>query len=103
MTGSSGADVLMAGVSLGSPGDICASVTDSVLTDVMWVHALPADKLEHVRARKNAGRVEIVFFLNASSQEGAESSAREICRRAAAAAGVLAGWNYVKRGEEWCT
>jgi hypothetical protein len=90
----------MAGVTLRSPSAGCASVTNDVVADLIWVHTVPADGLEHVRARVGAGRVDIIFFLRFDTQEGAESSAREICRRVVSSTSIFAGWNYTKEGEE---
>jgi hypothetical protein len=90
--GSSGADVRMAGVALHPPRSTGSGVTEKVLTDLLWLHALPVDALEHVRARMSTDKAEVVFFLNSPNQREAHASALEICRRAIAASGVLTGW-----------
>ncbi|HJD80910.1 hypothetical protein [Kitasatospora aureofaciens] len=52
--------------------------------DVLWAHATPADRLEHVRARAEAGGIDLTLFLGRAvgGQEQAKAQSEDLLRRA---------------------
>jgi hypothetical protein len=68
------------------------------ISDSVWAHALPADRLEHVHVMEAPAIIEITLFLLSGSQAEAEQSARRICRRLLSANPPLAGWQL---RDEW--
>jgi hypothetical protein len=72
------------------PDDIRLSA--GAISDAVWAHALPADRLEHVHVMEASAIIEITLFLLSGSRAEAERSARTICRRLLSATPPLAGW-----------
>ncbi|MGY0231384.1 hypothetical protein [Longispora urticae] len=69
----------------GPPGRL----NPETLVDLLWAHALPADQLDHVRARApdpdQPGRLETVLILRAAGPTEAAAAARTVLDRAVAA------------------
>ncbi|MFF9149564.1 hypothetical protein ACF1BN_32465 [Streptomyces sp. NPDC014861] len=53
----------------------------SLIHDLLWAHALPADGLEHVRTRQLPHGLDVVLFLKASTDEAAIRSAEVLLER----------------------
>ncbi|MFJ8015620.1 hypothetical protein [Streptomyces sp. NPDC096339] len=45
------------------------------LVDLLWAHATPECGMEHVRARTSPAGIEIVFFIRAAGDAGAQAKA----------------------------
>lgn len=67
------------------------------VTDIIWATAAPADRLEHVYARSEEGRLDIALFLLANTEEHAAQSGHRIIRKVLAGAPALAGWTAHER------
>ncbi|WP_460494213.1 hypothetical protein [Dactylosporangium cerinum] len=66
-------------------------VDPEVLVGILWAHATSEDGLQHVRARAGPGRVDVAFFLTASTPTDAFGAARRLCQRAISASALLSG------------
>ncbi|MFD8012321.1 hypothetical protein [Streptomyces sp. NPDC058955] len=53
----------------------------SLIHDLLWAHAVPADGLEHVRIRPLPGGLDVVLFLKAATDETALRSAEALLER----------------------
>jgi hypothetical protein len=62
-----------------------------VVVDLIWAHATPADKLEHVRASTTVGRVDLVLFIDANDGHEAAALADRVCARATASGSIADG------------
>ncbi|MER5400516.1 hypothetical protein [Streptomyces sp. NPDC002599] len=69
-----------------------AKLESAVVTDIVWAAAMPGDDLEHVHAKTTSGRIDLTFFHQTSSPDGALFAAAEICRRALNSSPTLANW-----------
>lgn len=77
-----------------------ASLTPEVLADVLWMAALAADRLEHIRARHgpSPGSVDVVLFLLPAEPESTTDVALRLCHRAVDTAPSLIGWTVEMLG-----
>ncbi|MDF3139964.1 MULTISPECIES: hypothetical protein [unclassified Streptomyces] len=67
----------------------------TVVTDIVWASAKPADDLEHVHAQAAPGRIELTFFHRTRNPAEAISAAGEICLRALNSSPSLAHWRII--------
>ncbi|MDH2390961.1 hypothetical protein QCN29_19630 [Streptomyces sp. HNM0663] len=49
--------------------------------DLLWAHAEPADRVEHIRVRPHEAGMEAIVFLRADSDAAALSGVRELLAR----------------------
>jgi hypothetical protein len=61
-----------------------------IVADLIWAHATPDDKLQHVRANTSIEQVDIVLFIDAGDGDEAAALADRLCARATAA-GTISG------------
>jgi hypothetical protein len=69
-------------------------LSPETLVDVLWAAAVPADQLEHVRARQgpDPGSVDAVLFHLPADTGSTIDVALRLCRRALLTAPSLSGW-----------
>ena len=65
------------------------------LIDILWAHARPEDRLEHIAQHVNDDTVNITFFVKSAALEGAYVAAIRICRSALSTARPLADWQLI--------
>lgn len=64
-----------------------------VVADILWAAAIPADALEHVRARSGPGRqIDVAIFHRTGPTVGGRETCLALCRRAIAHSPALAFW-----------
>lgn len=59
-------------------------VSPAIVVDLVWAHARPADRLDHVRARAPdaPGVLDVVLILRAADAREARANTRALCDRA---------------------
>lgn len=61
------------------------------LIDILWAHALPEDRLEHIAKHISDDTVDIKLFVKSDTPENAYQTAIRICHSALHASSALAG------------
>ncbi|MEZ0106326.1 hypothetical protein ABH920_000307 [Catenulispora sp. EB89] len=69
-----------------------------IVADILWAAAVPADGLEHIRARHGPTptAIDLALFHIGSEAETVADIALRLCRRAIDAAPALAGWTATR-------
>ncbi|GIF96876.1 hypothetical protein [Catellatospora citrea] len=75
-----------------APTEGTTTLSAEVLLDILYAHALPADRLEHVRVRAGPGRFDVTLFLAAADPVSSAASADAIFGRALRASPLLCDW-----------
>jgi hypothetical protein len=65
------------------PGETERAPPPATVVDLIWAHAIPDDKLEHVRASTSTERIDLVLFIDAVDGDEAAALADRLCARAA--------------------
>ncbi|MEU5217149.1 hypothetical protein AB0G79_13255 [Streptomyces sp. NPDC020807] len=76
-------------------GDPPRQETLAVLTDLLWAHAVPADGLEHVKARYTHDGLDLYLFVRAPTDDVALPRMRRLLDRVSHA---IAAQGYVLTG-----
>jgi hypothetical protein len=69
------------------------TVNAVVVHDLIWVHARPEDRLQHVYVIAGQGRVDLVVFCLSPSFEQARAIAALLCSLACQRSPLLADWH----------
>jgi hypothetical protein len=68
-------------------------LSPEIVADILWAVALPADGLEHVRARHGpGGQIDLAIFHRTDLVAQNPEDCLALCRRAIATAPALTGW-----------
>ncbi|MFD8597117.1 hypothetical protein ACFV1L_19155 [Kitasatospora sp. NPDC059646] len=67
-------------------------LTPATVTDLIWLHSRPEDRVEHIRARVDADRWRIAAAVIADTPDAAAASLRRVCERALQHVPALRGW-----------
>ncbi|WP_406075492.1 hypothetical protein [Streptomyces virginiae] len=74
---------------LASMNTLCTATAVPLVHDLVWAHARPADRLEHLRARPAAGGgLDVVLFVRAGCHGTAREQMHTLLDRVAAPASV---------------
>jgi hypothetical protein len=65
------------------------------LIDILWAHALPQDRLEHIAKHIGDDTVDIKLFVKSDTPENAYQTAARICQSALQTSSSLAGWRLI--------
>ncbi|MDX2292800.1 MULTISPECIES: hypothetical protein [Streptomyces] len=65
----------------GQAGAPAPAALPSLIHDLLWAHAVPADNLEHARIRPLPDGLDVVLFLKAPTDEVALGSAGALLER----------------------
>jgi hypothetical protein len=69
-------------------------VSEHIVLDALYAHALPSDELEHARVRAGPGVLEITLFLRIEESITARRAAGDLCERMLHASRILADWRW---------
>ncbi|MFJ5885603.1 hypothetical protein [Kitasatospora cineracea] len=69
-----------------------SQLTAATVTDLIWAHSRPEDRVEHVRTRVDPGFYRIAAAVIADTPDAAVASLRRACERALRHAPSLRGW-----------
>ncbi|MFI9788721.1 hypothetical protein ACIHEI_35215 [Kitasatospora sp. NPDC051984] len=76
-------------------GPAPSQLTAEAVTDLIWVHSRPEDRVEHVRARVDLNQYGIAAAIIADTPQAATANLRRVCERALRHAPALRGWFLV--------
>jgi len=65
---------------------------DISLTDLLWLHTVIDDGVEHLRTHITGNGARVIVFSADADAENSRRSAEALCRRAISAAPQLRGW-----------
>ncbi|MFJ2193916.1 hypothetical protein ACIOJE_39220 [Kitasatospora sp. NPDC087861] len=77
-------EIIYASLEFRRPGEAANESDVAAAVDALWVSALPSDGLQHVSARPEPGRIDVLFYLlsqDAPDTTGALSRARALIAR----------------------
>jgi hypothetical protein len=77
---------------IAGPGVTRRDLEPEIVVDIVWAAAVPADRLEYVRARTRPGGIDLVLFHRSGPGAPASVAARLLIDRARANAPPLRGW-----------
>ncbi|WP_034262634.1 hypothetical protein [Actinospica robiniae] len=69
----------------------------AVVVDLLWVVALPQDKVEHISVRAAPERIQVGVFTTLPDREAA-LAAVGLAARACACSALLSGWTWIAPG-----
>ncbi|MFJ8041653.1 hypothetical protein ACIRBX_14260 [Kitasatospora sp. NPDC096147] len=84
-------------VTLIRPDPTSAQLTAEAVTDLIWVHSRPEDRVEHLRTRLEFNRCRIAAAIIAATPEAAIVNLRRVCERALRHTPALSGWGLALR------
>jgi hypothetical protein len=79
---------------LAPDANVCVeNLTESDITDTIYLLSEPDDQLEHVHVKYSQEIVTLTIFTKHATQESAEEQAKRMCRRILASSPSLLGWH----------
>ncbi|GAA5024529.1 hypothetical protein GCM10025734_83180 [Kitasatospora paranensis] len=85
--------VQLVAVTLIRPDPAPLQLTAEAVTDLIWVHSRPEDRVEHIRSRIDLNRYCIAAAIIADTPDAATANLRHACERALHHAPALQGWS----------
>ncbi|MGW4695557.1 hypothetical protein ACWEO1_24650 [Kitasatospora cineracea] len=82
-------------VTLVRPDPAPSQLTAATVTDLIWVHSRPEDRVEHIRTRVDPDLYRIAAAIIADTPDAAVANLRRVCERALRHAPSLRGWHLV--------
>ena len=65
------------------------------LIDILWAHALPEDRLEHIAQNLGDEALDITLFIKSDALASAHLAAIRVCNAAIGTSQALADWKLV--------
>ncbi|GAA1182546.1 hypothetical protein F4556_001521 [Kitasatospora gansuensis] len=82
-------------VTLICPDPAPSQLTAEAVTDLIWLHSQPEDRVEHIRSRVDLNRFHIAAAIIAATPDAAIANLRRVCERALRHTPALRGWRLV--------